>query len=272
MSLEGEENKGVIDSNEDINALVPEKQEYEELEAKLQYKFLDINWLKRALTHRSLHVGGASGDYERLEFLGDAVLDLAVAHMLLDLNPDLKEGDLSKMRAALVNTSSLASLAREINIGPFIRLSRGELANGGAERPSILADVVEAIFGAIYRESGYEEALKSAKKLFEKRVKCVKPVDPKTELQEYLHTLGLGAPEYLLDLVEGPEHAPTFVSSVLINGECKGRGRASSKKGSQQAAAAEALQSLMSAKNKEEECSFKKDDCLCHELDNQKEN
>lgn len=243
------------------------KEHYHELEACLDYKFHDFHWLERALTHRSVHTGGPLGDYERLEFLGDAVLDLAIAHLLLDCHPSLKEGDLSKMRAALVNTLSLAELAREINVGPFIRLSRGELANNGAERPSILADVFEAIFGAIYRESGYEEALKCARKLFYEKITNVSPVDPKTELQERLHSLNLGTPEYLLDFVEGPEHAPTFVTSVFIDGKCMGHGRASSKKAAQQAAAAEALDFL----SRQEEAS-ELEGVQAHDLANEKQN
>ncbi len=217
---------------------------YHELEERLHYTFVNKEWLERALTHRSAHAGGVSGDYERLEFLGDAVLDLAVAHLLLDNHPNLREGDLSKMRAALVNTASLAELAREISIGPFIRLSRGEHANKGSDRPSILADVFEAVFGAIYREAGYDAALASASILFNQKVKDVMPVDPKTELQERLHALGCEAPEYLLDFVEGPEHAPLFATSVYVDGKFMGQGRGPTKKASQQGAAAEALLAL----------------------------
>ena len=220
------------------------RERFNEIEEKLGYSFSNPDVLERALTHRSAHSGGVSGDYERLEFLGDAVLDLAVAHLLLDQHPGLREGHLSKMRAALVNTSSLAGVAREIRIGPFIRLSRGELANRGSTRPSILADVFEAIFGAIYRESGYQAALDVAMRLFEEKVKDVTPVDPKTELQERLHSLNLEPPTYVLDVVEGPEHEPSFVSSVLIGEQCMGRGRGTTKKASQQAAAAQALEAL----------------------------
>ena len=217
------------------------REQYHELEAAIHYTFQDPALLEIALTHRSVHPGVGKLDYERLEFLGDAVLDLAIAHLLLDAHPELREGDLSKMRAALVNAASLAELAREIGVGPFIRLSRAEMANHGAERPSILADVFEAIFGAMYREAGFEPALRSIGLLFGEKLGEVQPVDPKTELQEKLHVLGLGAPEYVLDSVEGPEHAPTFRSSVLIRGECLGKGSGPTKKASQQGAAAEAL-------------------------------
>ncbi len=218
------------------------KENYSEIERELNYAFTDSAWLERALTHRSLHPKGNKSDYERLEFLGDAVLDLAVAHLLLDVHQEAREGDLSKMRAALVNTASLAEIARRIGLGPFIRLSRGELASGGSERPSILADVLEAVMGAVYREAGYDAALKVALKLFGDQIKTVMPRDPKTELQEVLHARGKEAPQYLLECVEGPEHAPTFISVVLVDKKICGRGRGATKKASQQEAASEALQ------------------------------
>lgn len=217
------------------------------IEQHLGYSFKDRNWLIRALTHRSIHTRGVKNDYERLEFLGDAVLDLAVAHLLLDKYPEVREGDLSKMRAALVNTASLAQIARDLELGASIRLSKGEQTSGGAQRPSILADVVEALFGAIYRESGYEAARISIQKLFESKIETVVPTDPKTELQELLHALGDEPPEYILEGVEGPEHAPTFVSAVIIKAEIHGKGKGSTKKASQQAAAAEALSKLREA-------------------------
>lgn len=218
------------------------REHYHQIEAVLGYQFADKIWLERALTHRSVHAKtNIKNDYERLEFLGDAVLDLAVAHLLLDLYPEAREGELSKMRAALVNTQSLADAARELNLGPYIRLSRGELASGGAERASTLADVFEALMGAIYREAGFESAHACVKRLFEQRLRTVTPTDPKTELQEALHARGSEAPEYLLEMVEGPEHSPTFVSVVKIDGKMVGRGRGTTKKASQQAAAAEAL-------------------------------
>ncbi|WKZ56636.1 MAG: ribonuclease III [Bdellovibrionota bacterium] len=206
----------------------------------LGYEFKDLQWLERALTHRSLQ-SKSENDYERLEFLGDAVLDLAVAHLLLEKHPQAREGELSKMRAALVNTASLAEIARSLSIGPYIRLSRGELANGGSDRPSILADVFEAIMGAIYREAGFAVALESAARLFGDRIAGVTPRDPKTELQEALHAAGCEGPEYLLEHVEGPEHAPTFVSVVIVDGQVVGRGRGNTKKASQQEAASVAL-------------------------------
>lgn len=220
------------------------QEHYHKIEESLNYQFKNREWLERALTHRSMQFQAGQNDYERLEFLGDAVLDLAVAHLLLDQYPEAREGELSKMRAALVNTSSLASVARQLSLGKYIRLSRGELASGGSDRPSILADVFEAVIGAIYREAGFDIALEKVKLLFQQVLVDVTPRDPKTELQEALHVAGSTAPTYLLECVEGPEHAPTFVSVVQVDGQIVGRGRGTTKKASQQAAAAEALQRL----------------------------
>lgn len=221
------------------------REDYKKIEAHLGYDFKDLSWLERALTHRSMQAkGSGKNDYERLEFLGDAVLDLAVAHLLLDRHPEAMEGELSKMRAALVNTTSLATIARQLEMGPFIRLSRGEISSGGSDRPSILADVLEAVMGAVYREAGFEIALKCVERLFGDELTTVTPRDPKTELQEALHAAGSEAPEYLLECVEGPEHAPEFVSVVKIDGQIVGRGRGPTKKASQQAAASEALQRI----------------------------
>jgi ribonuclease-3 len=220
------------------------REHYGEIEAKLGYSFTDRAWLERALTHRSMQYKGSKSDYERLEFLGDAVLDLAVAHLLLEHHQDAREGELSKMRAALVNTASLAEIARTLDLGKYVRLSRGELASGGADRSSILADVLEAVMGAVYREAGYSAALSCAERLLGETAKTVTPRDPKTELQEALHAMGSEAPNYLLECVEGPEHAPTFVSVVVVDGQIVGRGRGTTKKASQQEAAAEALNRL----------------------------
>ncbi len=220
---------------------------YGEIESRLGYAFTSREWLERALTHRSVHAKGAKSDYERLEFLGDAVFDLAVAHLLLDHHPEAREGELSKMRAALVNTTSLAEIARALDLGKFIRLSRGELASGGAERSSILADVVEAVLGAVYREGGYDAAKLCVERLLGEQLVTVTPRDPKTELQEALHATGSEAPVYRLECVEGPEHAPIFISVVEVDGQIVGRGRGATKKASQQTAAEEALARLKPA-------------------------
>jgi len=208
------------------------------LQEKLGIKFSELKHLEHALTHRSAR---GEGHYERYEFLGDAVVDLAVAHLLFETHPDLQEGDLSKMRAALVSTAGLAEVGREIGLSEFIRVSKQEMLSGGSERPSILADVIEAIFGALYTDAGFDAALLMARRLFSERVLKVTPQDPKTELQELSHLKGFQPPVYKLELVEGPEHSPEFISVVEINGEVRGRGKGQTKKASQQGAALEAL-------------------------------
>jgi ribonuclease-3 len=218
--------------------------DYEFVEGKLAYEFKDRSLLERALTHRSALRARDRADYERLEFLGDAVLGLCVAHLLSDLHPDATEGKLSKMRAALVNTQALADIARKLEFGQFIKLGRGEISSGGFDRPSILADVTEAVFGAVYRDSSYDNVLEKVAAIFEQELQQVTPYDPKTELQEILHQEGSDVPSYLVELVEGPVHAPIFVVVVKVDGEIAGRGRGPTKKSAQQAAAAEVISRL----------------------------
>ena len=215
--------------------------EYLELENSLGYKFKDKSKLEKALTHRSLHHKGLNDDYERSEFLGDAVLDLVIADLLLRKHRKATEGELSKLRAALVNYKTLASIATEIHVGDFIKLSRAEKANNGQEKPSILSDVMEAILGAIYYEAGFDVVFKIIEKLFDSKIDNVTPSDPKTELQELLHTVTTDIAEYKLISVEGPEHSPLFVSEVHVGQEVWGKGQGSTKKESQQVAAREAI-------------------------------
>jgi ribonuclease-3 len=220
---------------------VPLENEYRELEERLGYTFRDKGWLIRAFTHRSAHAGQSTCDYERLEFVGDAVFDLAVAHLLSIKHESATEGELSKMRAALVKASSLANIAQRLSLSRFIRVSRSELANGANHRPSILADVLEAIIGAVFLEAGFEAARECVAQLLGDDILTVVPRDPKTELQELLHAAGGRAPTYRIEHTDGPEHSPVFISTVEIDGRIIGRGRGSTKKASQQAAAEEAL-------------------------------
>lgn len=226
------------DSTDSGNSL---DDQYQALEEQLGYSFKDRSWLTRAFTHRSAHAGTSACDYERLEFVGDAVFDLAVAHLLSIKHESASEGELSKMRAALVKASSLATIAQRLTLSRFIRLSRSELANGANHRPSILADVLEAVIGAVYLEAGFEIARECVARLLGDDIMTVVPRDPKTELQELLHAAGAEAPVYRIESIEGPEHSPVFISVVEINGRIVGRGRGSTKKASQQAAAEEAL-------------------------------
>jgi len=224
---------------------LPPEIDLEIFESLIGYRFREEKLLCTALTHRSLQAVGERSHYERLEFLGDAVLDLAIAELLLEEYPDANEGMLSKLRAALVNTTCLASVATELGFGKYVRLSRGEIVSGGAGRPALLADVIEAVVGAVFSESGYDRTKETIRTIFSNRIKEVAPSDPKTELQERVHLLSRKAPQYKVECTEGPEHSPVFVSVVLIDGEVFGRGRGSTKKLSQQAAAAEALKILI---------------------------
>lgn len=239
---EAESNNNSSDDNSSSDFLGSEH--YGKVEEQLGYKFKDISWLGRAFTHRSSPTLDRNNDYERLEFVGDAVFDLAVAHLLSEIYPEAKEGELSKMRAALVNTKALSTIAKRIGLAPFIKLGKGEASSGGSDRPSILADVMEAVIGAVYKDSGYYEAFKCIEIVYGDELKTVTPRDPKTELQEALHASGSQPPEYLLECMEGPEHAPTFVSVVQVDGQIVGRGRGPTKKASQQEAASQALDKL----------------------------
>jgi len=234
------------ETNQELVVELVDGDSYGEIQEQLGYTFKDRAWLERAFTHRSVHGGQSQGDYERLEYIGDAVFDLAVAHLLIVKHENASEGELSKMRAALVNASSLATIARQLSLGKYIRLSRSELANGANDRSSILADVLEALLGAVYLEAGFETARECIARLLGDAVLTVTPRDPKTELQELLHASGGAPPIYRIECTEGPEHSPVFVSSVEINGKIVGKGRGSTKKASQQAAAEEALMRVAS--------------------------
>lgn len=211
------------------------------IEKHFGHSFKNIALLERALTHRSAAKSIKNSHYERLEFLGDAVLGLCMAHLLSDNYPTAHEGELSKMRASLVNTATLADVARSFSLGQFIVLSPSEAKSGGKDKSSILADILESIIGAIYIEDGFNQAFKVVSKIFAESIKIVTPIDPKTELQELAHTLKLPSPEYTIDETTGPDHAPVFSSSVKIDGKVYGKGQGATKKISQQNAAIEAM-------------------------------
>jgi ribonuclease III len=208
--------------------------------------------LARALVHRSWsteHDGAPHN--ERLELLGDAVLDLVVTAQLHTLDPDASEGVLSRRRAQLVRESSLAGVARSIDLGADLRLGRGEAASGGADKDSLLADALEAVIGAVFLSGGYDAAAALVGRLLGDAIRTtgtadptddadLGPVDPKTALQERAAALRLSVPEYRT-VREGPDHAPTFRAEVLVDGEVLGTGSGGSKKAASQAAADQAL-------------------------------
>ncbi|NWF93884.1 MAG: ribonuclease III [Syntrophaceae bacterium] len=222
-----------------------------ELEGRIGYRFHDIEWLNRALTHGSfLNESDPSTkrSNEVLEFLGDAVLNLAVSHLLLQRFPDAQEGMLSMKRAHLVKQSSLALLAREIRLEEHLLLGKSELLNRGKEKSSILANAYEALFGAIYIDSGLGPVLGMLKKLLEPYLQSEPPFpsfqDYKSLLQEKAQPIYGLSPDYQVLKESGPDHDKRFQASVAIHGEVKGIGWGKSKKEAEQEAARKALSKL----------------------------
>ena len=215
-----------------------------DLESVLGHRFSDRSLLEAALTHRSYRADEPGApDYERLEFLGDAVLQLAVTDAIYRDYPAMPEGQMAKLRATVVNEEVLASLGRSIELGPEIRLGKGEQATEGADKDSILADVVEALLGAIYLDSGYETAAAVAISMLEETItdRADQPGggDFKTRLQELLAKRSL-KPKYQVSNA-GPDHDKVFQAKVKVGGEVLGSGSGSSKKAAEQSAAEEAL-------------------------------
>ena len=180
------------------------------LETCLGHTWRDRHLLTQALTHRS---HGASNN-ERLEYLGDGVLNCVVGLMLYQHFPDLPEGRLSRLRANLVNQDSLHDIARSLDLGRFLRLGEGELKSGGASRPSILADALESLFGAAFLDGGFDTAREMIERLFSARIDAINPTlqgkDAKTRLQEWLQSRRHGLPRYTLVDTSGQAHAQTF--------------------------------------------------------------
>jgi ribonuclease III len=223
----------------------------QQLEQLLEYTFRDQSLLVLALTHPSyLHEASEAhgGDYQRLEFLGDAVLGLLLAEMLYEQYPYWDEGALSQLRSRLAGQDVLADRARSLGIGGVILLGRGEEQTAGREKDSILADVLEALIAALYRDGGLQAARALVFGLFEELVGAPEILvlgrDSKSELQEYLSSHGTPPPEYRLVEESGPPHDRLFRFQILVDGQIAGVGQGKSKKIAQQAAAAEALSTL----------------------------
>lgn len=203
--------------------------------------------LSRALTHRSYlnENKDAIEDNERLEFLGDAVLDFIVAEWLYNHYPEKPEGDLTRLRAALVHTDQLASFAKEIDLGRALRLGRGEIQAGGRERLTLLCDAFEALVGAIYLEGGIPAVKNFMVPLLidvvDEIFRSHMDEDTKSRLQEWAQGNGFSSPKYVLVAEEGPDHEKTFEMEVRINNKPYGRGIGSSKQSAEKAAAKEAL-------------------------------
>jgi ribonuclease III len=209
---------------------------------------LDPELLVLALTHRSFaHEAGGLPTNERLEFLGDTVLGLVVTEALYRQHPDLPEGDLARMRAATVSQRALAAVARDIELGQYLLLGKGEVSTGGRDKDSILSDTVEALFGAVYLAHGLEGAREVIESLVGSTLTAAAELgaglDWKTSLQERVSRMGLGAPVY--DVAgTGPDHARTFTARILVGGEVLGEGVGSAKKLAEQEAASAAYRAL----------------------------
>jgi ribonuclease-3 len=221
---------------------------------KLGAKFNRVESLDRALTHSSsVHedTEGLDHDNESLEFLGDAVLGLVISDHLFNTFPDYSPGDYSKLKASLVSKSVLAKKARELQLGDYLHLGRGEEMTGGRTKDSVLADALEAVIGAVFSDQGYEAAEKFVVNLLQDRIaeSVDGPLmtDYKSRLQNYFQEQFKELPEYKVVRESGPDHKRTFEVEITAQGKVVGQGRGRSKKSAEQAAAKEALFTLAAA-------------------------
>ncbi|MFH1139408.1 MAG: ribonuclease III [Pseudomonadota bacterium] len=234
----------------------PEDEALRGLEKALGYDFKNRTFLKTALRHRSYVHQQTEGpgfhlpveDNQRFEFLGDAVLSLAISTLLYDKFPSLKEGVLSRMRAGLVNELQLSGMARDIGIPEALYLGRGEESTGGREKNSILADAMEALLASIYLDGGFPAAMKVVSRLFQELIFRSSQDDLlkdfKTRLQEKTQGFFGQTPEYRLSASEGPDHARTFEVTLFLAGKPVSSGRGRSKKEAEQAAAKAGLDKI----------------------------
>ena len=217
-----------------------------ELCEKLGYHFRDRELMITALTHPSYGGDHHVPHYQRLEFLGDAVLELAASDYLYEKLPEVDEGKLTRIRAALVREETLYCAAMRIDLGRWIRMSVGEERSGGRSKPSILSDVMEALFAAVYLDGGFTEAVRVVRGVLDRELDpgiLEDHLDPKSRLQELMQRTG-GMPHYEYLSVEGPPHAPVFRYRVTDGTSALGEGSGSSKQLAQQNAALEALKRI----------------------------
>lgn len=218
------------------------------LEKKLGYRFQKIGWLERALTHRSRTFASDTPHNERLEFIGDSVLGLAVSSVLVTRFTDWDEGRLSKARARLVNAASAREAATRLGLGEHLRLGPGEEKTGGRNKPNLLANVYEAVVGAIFRDAGFEDAAAFVERSLLSHASLEEGTlaesDHKSTLQEWLQSRAMGPAEYRVVKESGPEHQKTFRVAVKVDGRPLGEAEGMSKKAAEQAAAEEALRAL----------------------------
>lgn len=236
----------------DIEVLLRQnKRELAELEVIISYRFTNLILLQKALIHSShaFEQAQAGKNNERLEFVGDAVLDLVVGHILYRRFPEMREGELTRLRAALVNEGHLASMARQIHLGRFLCLGKGEDSSNGRKKASILSCAYEAVLGAIFEDGGYSAVAQFIERFFVPVIEEEKDnlllADAKSRLQEVLQEMYNEAPNYILDSEEGPSHKKVFTISVFFKDELLGTGQAGSKKEAEQRAAALAIKRLL---------------------------
>jgi len=222
-----------------------------ELQAAINYHFEDSSLLKEALTHKSFaheQSGRSSIGNERLEFLGDAVLELTITHILMERFPDYSEGTLTKLRAGIVNKEGVAAVAKSLNLGRYILLGRGEEGSRGRVKNSILANTYEALIAAVYLDGGYERVLKLVEShfslLIQETAEKGMSRDYKTRLQEYSQSALGSIPDYVTVSEEGPDHEKIFEVYVTINSVRYETGRGRNKKAAEQEAARRALAKL----------------------------
>ena len=220
-----------------------------ELQQQIAYAFRDHRLLERALTHRSYANENRSAEHnERMEFLGDSVLNLVVSEMLMNALPAASEGELSRIRAAVVSESPIAAVARDIRLGEFLLIGRGEELSGGRDKGSLLADSLEALVAALYLDGGIGPASAFITRFFSDTIGRVRTpggaVDSKTELQELCQERQKTLPEYRVVSESGPDHRKEYTVELLIQGASYGRGTGRSKKEAEQQAAKEALEKL----------------------------
>lgn len=215
------------------------------------YSFKNQELLYQAIRHPSYVYEKDNprvSDNQRLEFLGDAVINLAISNLLMESFPEMKEGDLSKYRASLVSENGLSCIALELELGDYLLLGKGEEQTDGRKKLSILSDALEAFIGAIYLDGGFTEALRVIAKLFSSLLESIshgKSVnDFKTDLQEYSQEAFQSTPQYRLEKETGPDHNKTFYAEVYLKGDLMGKGKGKSKKEAEQNAAKEALTCL----------------------------
>lgn len=225
------------------------------LQRRLQYRFKDVRLLQKAVTHASYANERGTEDNERLEFLGDAVLELVVSEALVARYPAAREGQLSRLRSRLVNGRTLAKLGSDLELGRDLKLGKGEEQTGGRERPGNLADAMEAVLGAVYLDGGFASAREVAGRWMESGLRDLEEVggdaprdkvdlrwkDCRSELQEVVQRTHKITPRYEVVSQQGPSHAPTFTVQVMVGDEVFGTGTGSSKREASRNAAEAAL-------------------------------